>query len=182
MSTDMTQSLCASVIGDESVTVNRDLSIYDKRCISEQSEGNSSDEEGYNLEEPETEVENSEENSDLEDFSAPYEQLGSTEMTRQNLEDDNDAESDTEFGEFESCPIIYEAEEETKENEGFSPMPAYQPDCKEDLEDTTQDVLGSVNPRTPAKVIPPLDEDKIATIKKAMSGLNLKPPAGAGMW
>lgn len=88
ISDDMADPLSsASVVG-------RDLSVYDKPSACDGPD--SSDDEGedgglpYNghNDEPETEVENSEDNSDENDSTMQYEQLGSTECTQANSDDE----------------------------------------------------------------------------------------------
>ena len=91
----------------------RDLSIYDKPLESNDP-NSSSDEEEEEEEEPETEMENSEEEEEEEeeeDLSLQYEQLGSTEFTKANSDDEegrDEGGSDGEFGDFESCPVSYQ--------------------------------------------------------------------------
>ena len=189
-------SLSASIVNDGVTSTERDLSIYEKRMLSNDPESSSDEEEERNVKfgdndiEPETEKENSDGNSDNDDLAMPYEQLGATEFTKQNSEDEDD-QSDNEFGDFESCPVSYQTMNDDSDGVGKTDyscvgntsgqendLEACQ--HKEEYVDNTQDVLGNHHPRTPARAIPPLDEEKIAIIKQTMAGFTLKPPAGAG--
>jgi hypothetical protein len=182
-----TESQSAPVLQSSIAKVGRDLSIYD-RPLDSHDPDSSDDEnecrvraegEGERDEEAETEVENSNSDDD-EGESMPYEQLGSTEFTKASSDDEGDgANSDGEFGEFESCPVSYQMMSEDNDSDQNNPN-INQQDEEEVMEDTTQDVLGSYLPRTPATAIPPLDQDKIDLIKKTMAGLKLKPLGNAG--
>lgn len=182
----MEDSLTVSVLNDGSGTTGRDLSVYERPITN--TEYDSSDDENDSPStlrtqelEPETEVENSEDNSE-DEIQAPYEQLGSTEFTKANSDEDGD-HSDMEFGDYESCPVSYDDGSDSKEYstvDGSTDISGTSMNEQHnDIEDLTQDVLGDHHPRTAAKAIPPLDQEKIALIKQTMAGLTLKPSPGA---
>jgi hypothetical protein len=180
----MSESVSAPVLSGGSGRIERDLSVYDKPKETNDPDSSSDEEEEEDVlrdqeDEPETEVENSEDNSEEEDgVSMQYEQLGSTEYTKATSDDDEeDAHSDGEFGEFESCPASTQSSHMSS-HKGVTSVE--EQEGEEEVVDRTRDVLGDSHPRTPARAIPPLSQDKIAIIKKTMAGLTLKPSAGAG--
>jgi hypothetical protein len=184
------------VLSGASSGPERDLSMYDKPLDSlnpDSSSDDDDDEEVFHAKEEgvddaETEVENSED--DDEGASLQYEQLGSTEFTTPNLDDDEEeAHSDGEFGEFESCQVSHEdAVGEPSASASMHPEPGSTAATETDAvshveggEDLTQDVLGSYHPRSPARSIPPLDQAKIDLIRSTMGRLQLKPLGNAGV-
>lgn len=194
---DMTDQLSASILTPNTSTAHagRDLSVYDRALESHDPDSSSDEEEEFHksghrrtdVEEEDTEVENSHSDED-EDPGAQYEQLGSMEFTKQHSQDEDDGDgalSDGEFGEFESCPVSYQmmSSEDHDSHHLTVDEDNHHAEVEVDevqLEDKTQDVLGNYHPRTAATAIPPLDQDKIALIKNTMAGLKLKPLANAG--